>query len=249
MGSLDRAVQILRFLAEKGDAVSLTEIAETTEIPASSAHRVLSSLQAHCFVVQEGRRYRLGFALVPLAQSALRNLSEHGDVTPYLAEVRDRCNEVSSICTLVENLVVCLLVSSVVNEPYRTQFFIRPGQIMPFNGSASGKAILAYQDPDKIEAVISETQFTAYTAKTITDPEKFKQHLKLIRDQGYALCEEELEVGVSAVAVPIRNVSGKASSCLAVVAPSQRLQHHLSHGLIDMLKNVSERMNLCSIAN
>jgi DNA-binding IclR family transcriptional regulator len=251
VGSIDRAVQILKVLAEKGGAASLAEIAHAAGMPTSSAHRIVTTLQAHCFVVkdQDGRRYRLGFGLVPLAQGALKNLSEHSDATPYLAEVRDRWNEVSSVCALVENHVVCLQVSSVVNEPHRTQFFVRPGQIMPFNGSASGKAILAYQDPDKIEAVIFENQFTAYTAMTITDPEEFRQHLKLIRDQGYALCEEELEIGVSAVAVPIKNVSGDVISCLVVVAPSARLRGHIREGLLDMLKNTCERMSLCSIAN
>jgi DNA-binding IclR family transcriptional regulator len=249
MGSLDRGVQILKFLAEKGRAASLTEIAGATGMPPSSAHRILSLLQAHCFVIQANRQYRLGFGLVPLAQGALKSLSNHSDVTPYLVEIRDRWNEVSSICALVENQVVCLEVSLVVNEPHRTQFFIRPGQIMPLNGSASGKVVLAYQDPDIIEAIISESQFRAYTAKTITDPEDLKRHLKVIREQGYALCEEELEIGVSAVAVPIRNVSGKVNACLTIVAPSARLQRHLADGLVDMLKNVSERMSLCSIAN
>jgi DNA-binding IclR family transcriptional regulator len=249
LGSLDRAVHILRYLAEKGKAASLSDISRDTGIPVSSAHRILSSLQAHCFIMQDERQYRLGFALVPLAQSALKNLSEYGDVMPYLAEVRDRWNEVSSICAIVDNHVVCLQVASVVNEPHRTQFFVRAGQIMPFNGSASGKVILAFQDQDMIEAIISTDQFIAYTPKTITDPKDFNQHLKIIRDQGYALCEEELEVGVSAAAVPIKSVSGRVNSCLVVVAPSVRLQSHIEDGLMHMLKSVSERMSLCSIAN
>ena len=249
MGSLDRAVQILRFLAENGDAVSLTEIAEATGIPASSAHRILSSLQAHLFVIQDGRRYRLGFGLVPLAQSALKHLADHGDATPYLTEITGRWNEVCSVCALVENHVVCLQVSSIVNEPHRTQFFVRPGQIMPFNGSASGKVILAYQDLDKTGTIISENELTAYTTKTITGAEEFTQHLRMIREQGYALCEEELEIGVSALAVPIKNVSGEVISCLAVVAPTARLQAHLENGMLKSLRSIGHRMSLCSIAN
>jgi DNA-binding IclR family transcriptional regulator len=244
VSSIDRAVRILRFLAEKGDAAPLKEIQEATEMPASSAHRILSQLLSYNFVVQDkgDRRYGLGFGLVRLAQSAVNHSAGFVDITPRLAEFRDRWNEFSCFCSLVENNVVCLQVLPAVKEPYRTQFFVRPGKILPFNSSASAKVILAYQDLDKIEAIVCQIQFRAFTDKTITDPGVLMQHLELVKEQGYALCEEELEIGVSAIATPIHNIFGDVNSCLTLVAPTARLQIHLSHGLLDTLKNVSERM-------
>jgi DNA-binding IclR family transcriptional regulator len=244
MKSLDRAIQILCVIAEHNEPVGLTQIARTTGMPTSSVHRILAVLQSHGLIVQSqsDRRYGLGYGLVKLAQSAIRNLPGYYDATSYLTEIRDRWNECCFVGSLVDDQVLCLQTMEVDN-PHRMAFYVRPGRTMPFNCSAAGKAILAYQDAQKIEEILSKIEFQAFTPRTITEKEELKRHLSVIREQGYALCEQELEIGVSAAAVPIRDASGKVNSYIAVVAPTARLKMHLAEGLVDMLKSVSKRMS------
>lgn len=248
MKSFHRVVRVLEFLAESGDGASLTQIAQMTGIPITSVHRMLSALQSHDLVVRNprDRTYELGYGLVKLAQPVLSRLSGYWNALPYLDLLRDRWQECCYLGSLVDDQVVCLQIAEVSN-PHRMRFFVHPGRIMPFNCSAGGKVILAHQDAKKIEEIVAKTEFRAFTPRTIIDKEELRQHLSVIRDRGYGLCEEELEIGVSAVAVPIRNVSGKVKSCITVVAPSARLQMHLGDGLADMLKSTGESISSCFI--
>ena len=246
MSTIERGILIMQALAEYGKPAALGELSSATGLASSTIHRILSALQAQGFVDQDGRdrKYRLGYGLVALAQSAIRTSPRYHDLTPFLAEIRDRWHEGCFVATLADSQVICMQTME-VNDAHAVGFYYRPAQVMPIHCAAAGKVILAFQDPAKIDQILAETTMRSFTEHTITDAAQLKEHLELIRQRGYALCEDELELGVSGAAVPIRDGEGCVIWSLAVVAPSVRLHRHLGLGLIDSLVDIRRRIMTC----
>lgn len=245
MRTLNRATLILQILADHDEPVRVTEIAEKAGMPISTVHRILSGLVVNRLVIQNSvtRKYSPGYGLVRLAQSASNGFRSYVDATAHLAEVRDTWDECAFIAALRDNQVLCIQTIEVDN-PNRTGFYVRQGRIMPFNCSASGKVILAYQTMQKIEDILNSVELYRFTPTTITGREELKRHLSIIKRHGYAVSREEHEIGVDGVAVPVIEASGKVNSCIAVVAPSARLRNHLKNGLTDMMIDVSKNLSL-----
>jgi DNA-binding IclR family transcriptional regulator len=96
------------------------------------------------------------------------------------------------------------------------------GQRLPAYCTASGKVFLAYLTPAEIDDYLSQS-LTSYTKNTVTQPELIRAQLATIREKGYAFDDEEYEVGVRAVAAPIRNQKGKVAAAVSVPCPASRL--------------------------
>ena len=106
---------------------------------------------------------------------------------------------------------------------------------MPFHCASSSKVLIAYQSPEEIDRIINETPITKYTHQTITEPEKLKKHFNEIREKGYAICKDELEEGIKAIAAPIKNVNGKVIASITITGVSKRIS---SNNIEELIKVV-----------
>lgn len=218
--SVDRALSILDLLVSN-EALGVTEIAGILGVHKSTAFRLLSVLETHQLIIQNGERgrYRLGFGVVRLAGAVTMRLDlvrESQDVCRALAvELRETINIAIMDAGAAVNVTQELGGSAV-----RVDSWI--GRQTPLHATSSGKVLLAGASPAEIDAVIAERP-VELTPFTITDPTALRAELDRVRLRGWASTTSELEIGLNAVAAPIRGPGGGVLGAVSASGPGYRL--------------------------
>jgi DNA-binding IclR family transcriptional regulator len=218
--SVDRALSVLEILAAHGEA-GVTDIAAELGVHKSTAFRLVAVLESRGFVEQlvDRGKYRLGFGVVRLAGAAAAQLD-------IAQEGRRICQALAA--DLEETVNIAILDSdravnvSQVRGPAALSTHNWVGQGTPLHATSSGKVLLAHAS-DAVRKGVLSRELQRYTAATITDPEELAQHLDRIVEQGWGSTVEEYEVGLSAVAAPVRGADGDVIAALSVSGPSFRM--------------------------
>src|SRR3990172_280576 len=219
--SVTRSLDLLEALAAPGE-LGLVELATRAGLQPSTAHRLLATLTERGYTLQseETGRYLLGYKVLELASfvnartTHLRTL-----VRPYLASVQRVTGETANLTVFEPPDVIFL---DQVEGTRSVRMFTQVGLAVPAHTSASGKAILAYQPPEVIDALLTRG-LQRLTPRTITAPDELRKELARIRRRGYAIDNEEHEEGVSCVSAPIFDFEGAVCAAISVSAPTQRI--------------------------
>lgn len=218
--SVDRALQIMELIAETGSA-GITDMSVRLGVHKSTVSRIVASLEARGFVEQipGGRQYRIGFTIVRLAGSttATMDLTKLGqDICTALAE---ETGETTNLAVLsgaeAINVVEALGPSSVALQTW-------VGQASPAHATSSGKVLLAGLTEPALRAMYSDG-LKRYTDHTITDLDELVADVALTAERGWAVADEELEVGLVAIAAPVRDHTKGVISALSISGPRYRL--------------------------
>jgi IclR family acetate operon transcriptional repressor len=220
--SVDRSLAILETLATADD-LRLIEIAARTGLQPSTVHRLLGTLVARGYAVQSRPtgRYMLGYRLLWLAGLAgervgrLRLLAR-----PHLVSVREATGETANLSILAPpNSVYVEQVEGV----RAVRMLAHIGAAVPAHASAAGKAMLAAASPDDLSQILGSDPLPALTPHTITSLTGLRQELEQVNRKGFAVDQEEHELGVNCVAAPVFDDHG-AAAAISVSAPSLRIQ-------------------------
>jgi IclR family KDG regulon transcriptional repressor len=240
--SVDRIVTILSLLSNAGKGMGITELYATCDLPKSTLHRTLNSLMQHGFVLQdaESKKYRLGPAILRLSTSFLMQSDLRNYARSYLEALGSELNETVYLTVLQDESAICV---DTFGASRNLNYFVHIGREMPFNTTAAAKVILAYQPEELIKKIIYAKKLTKLTENSIIDPDYLFQHLLKIRQQGYGICEEEMEEGVTAIAAPIWSWGGRVIASVAVIGPSVRLQGEMQKNIIDKIRCAAEKIS------
>lgn len=219
---VDRTLELLEALSADGSGVGVTKLAEQLGDAPSTVHRLLTVLARHRLVVQDvdSKRYRLGPGVLPLGEAYLRQNTLITLAQPHLAHLRSRTLESVFLTEYVNGDAICVATAE---SPRPLRFFMRVGQRMPYHAAASARAILAFRPAKEAEDLLRHEALQRFTDTTPTTINAVLAELERVREDGYAACDEEMEVGVSALSVPIRNAAAEVIASLSIVAPQQRL--------------------------
>lgn len=219
--ALDRGLALLSGLARR-ERATLTELALGIGMPASSAHRLLATLQRHGLVefdeaTQDWRigveAYRIGSVfltradVVEAAREPMRRLVEATGETANLA--------------LADGGDVVFVSQIETNHPIRA--FFRPGARAPMHASGAGKALLAARPWEEVERLMTRRGLPEFTPRTLTTPQALRADLEATRARGWALDDEERHLGMRCVAAAVRGPAGAATAGLSVSGPAARL--------------------------
>jgi DNA-binding IclR family transcriptional regulator len=218
--SVDRALSVLEILAAQGEA-GVTEVAAELGVHKSTAFRLVAALESRGFVEQLADRgkYRLGFGIVRLAGAAAAQLDIAREGRPICEALAADLEETVNIAILDTDRAVNV---SQARGPAALSTHNWVGQGTPLHATSSGKVLLAYA-PDAVRKGVLSRELPRFTAATITDPEVLQQHLDRIVEQGWGSTVEEYEVGLNAVAAPVRDAAGDVVAAISVSGPSFRL--------------------------
>jgi DNA-binding IclR family transcriptional regulator len=210
---------IIETVAERGPT-GVTAVADALDVPKSTAHDHLRTLEAVGYVVNESGTYRLGTKFLHLGETAR---SSHKLFVNGREEAHtlfdDTDEKYVQLVTEENGRCGVLLAAGWRQGGHTTQ---TPGAYpadLHLHTNAPGKAILAHKDAETVERLISETGLPPRTANTITDEERLLSELETIRDDGYAVDEGELISGMTGVAAPIV-ADGRVRGAIAVYGPS-----------------------------
>lgn len=219
---LDRVFRILDVLTESGSGIGLPEIADRLDLHKSTAHRLMMVLEANRFVERNpiSGRYHLGSRLMELGLSAVSQLSVYEIALPHLRALVAETGETAHLAVLRDGQVVSL-VSAESTQTLRTPVTV--GSRTPAHCTSLGKSMLAFGTEEQVEAYLREQPLKSYTQKTITKVSRFKAELRLTRERGYAIDNEEREVGLRCIGAPIWNSSGDVIAAVSIAGPAFRI--------------------------
>jgi DNA-binding IclR family transcriptional regulator len=218
--SVDRAISVLEILARRGEA-RVTEVAAEISVHKSTAFRLLGALEERGLVEQDQDRgkYRLGFGIVALAGA----VSARMDVTRYGRPVCERLareiGETVNIAVARSHYAVNIDQVAGVSAITAHNWV---GQLTPLHATSSGKILLAYLSEARRCELLEAAGLERFTPATITTVTKLEKQLAAARDRGYATTVEEYEVGLNAVAAPIRSQHGEVVAAVSASGPAYR---------------------------
>jgi IclR family acetate operon transcriptional repressor len=220
--SVDRALTILEILEREG-WMGVTDLAAELGIHKSTAFRLLATLEQRGLVEQhvETQKYRLGFALVRLAGAVRAGLDLTRSARPVCEWLSERTGETVNLAVLeggeVVNIDQVNLSSSVVSVDWL-------GRRTGLHATSTGKVFLASL-PDRVREDVLRGELARMTDRTVTDPGRLRAELDAIRRRGWSATEEELELGLNAVAAPVHGADGSVLAAICVSGPAFRLTH------------------------
>jgi DNA-binding IclR family transcriptional regulator len=220
--SVARAVAILQAFDESRIELGVTELGQLTGIDKSTVYRLLNELQKADLIEQnpETSKYYLGFGLVRLAGLALHRLELTHVARPYLRELASLFQETVNLSILTDSNEIINIDGITSPRMVRNVGWI--GREMPIHAVSGGKVMMAYMSDERVDQILAG-ELERYTEHTITDPVRLREELEQIRQVGYGIAEEELEIGLSAAAAPIRNYEGQVAAIISVSGPVFRL--------------------------
>jgi IclR family KDG regulon transcriptional repressor len=244
MNSIEKAIEILNYLSNERESVRLAEIYPKLLFPKSTVHRILNILVKHSLVSKEKEtsKYRLGLQVLKYANSFSDSFDFKEIARPILKKI---CLEtgLTTYLTVLHN-GHCICIDSVRPIQFMNiHFSVEINKEMPFHCTSSSKVILAYQSPEEIKRVIYEQPLKRYTPKTIVDPKKLEKHLYKIKESGFAFCDEELEKGVNAIAVPVKNIYGKVIASITIVGLAVRIPSNNIEKLLKILLSSAQQLS------
>lgn len=218
--SVDRAVTVLEILARRGEA-GVTEIAAELGVHKSTASRLVGALENRGLVDQVSARgrYRLGLGMVRLAGAAVGRVDLPQLAGEVCALLADELGETVNVAVLHDGQAVN--ISQALGRA-AVSSYNWVGRRTPAHATSSGKVLLAFGSAEQRRAVLGG-ELARFTPHTITDPAVLDRELSEVERRGWAATGEELEIGLNAVAAPIRGADGRVVAAISASGPSYRL--------------------------
>ena len=218
--SVNRAISILQVLALRGPT-TVTEIATELNVHKSTIFRLLATLDARGLVDQNGTRgrYQLGYGVVQLAAGATRQMDLSVISRRVCEALAEEVGETVDIAINDDNAV--LNIDQVIGAAAMTTVDW-VGRRTPLHATSSGKVFLAHMSPTQRDDYLSST-LERFTEHTITDRRELEEQLQTVRDQGYGFTLEEYQIGLAAVAAPIRDIEGHVVAAVGMSGPNFRI--------------------------
>jgi len=246
--SIERALDLLEFLARSSGWVGISELSVATGQPVATVHRLLKTLIAREYVIRDSRtrRYSLGPSFHLLLHTTLQTPSWNELATPLLRELVEISGETANMAVLEHEKAVYVAQA----QPLRmVRMFTELGNRVPLHNTGCGKVLLAFQPESVANAIIAGTGLVPYTQKTLTQPELLRQELARIRENGYAIDNEEQEEGVRCFSVPVYGMNERVVAAISISGPASRLDETRTATLIPQLKRVSHNLSMLLTPN
>ncbi len=222
IGSVQRAIDILNLFDSQSQELGMTDIAEALRLHKSTVAGLMATLEVNGYLDQNPltRKYRLGLKLVERAFIALNQLEVRQIAQPHLRALRDAHDESVNL-GIRDGIEVVYIERLAGNQSLGIHGHI--GKRAPLHCTGLGKALLAWLPPEEVESLIAQCNFTALTEKTITDPQQYRDELQRTRERGFAIDDEENELGGRCVAAPIFDHRGHTVAAISISVPLPRI--------------------------
>ncbi|WP_372697669.1 IclR family transcriptional regulator [Arthrobacter sp. JSM 101049] len=227
--SVERAFELLELIARAGGECTLSELAQETPLPLPTIHRLLRTLVGIGYVRQlPNRRYALGPRLIRLGEVANRQLG--AVASPLLRRLVEQLGESANLAVLDGDKITYV---SQAPSPHSMRMFTEVGRRAGLHNTGAGKAILSVLDDDRIDRLVGQAGMPAPTPNAITSLSALHDEIKKIRSVGFAVDEEEQEVGVRcfAMAVP----GAPTPMAVSISGPITRVDDSLAERAIPAL--------------
>lgn len=239
LSSVSNALRILDLLSEE-ELLGVAEISKRLNLGKASAFRLLYTLEYKGFVIKnQSAKYMLGRKFCYFGEVVSNRQSDFSLAKPELICLRDKLNETVHLSILLPDLNLTFLDK--VSSSHSLQMNSRIGYQMPAYCSGSGKVLLADLLGTDREKELNDIQLQQKTETTITDHQTLIEELRKIKDCGYGLDNEESEIGLTCIAVPVLTYNGKAVAAISISGATQRINQN-KESYVTSLKEASGKI-------
>ncbi|MEG0962063.1 MAG: IclR family transcriptional regulator [Lachnospiraceae bacterium] len=241
----DRLFGAMEIMAAKGP-LTLMQLSKELELNKSTVHRILNSLIYMGYAKQdiENGKYAMSYKILGLANQVLEKSDVLTMVRPFLKKLASLSGETVHFVQLDGNEAV--YIDKVESYQNSVRMVSKVGNRIPLYCSGVGKAIAAQLKDNEVDLLWKNSNIQSYTKNTVVELDKFKKLLKQVRKLGYALDNEEMEIGVRCIAVCITDFNGKPRYAFSISAPISRMTDQrvkeLAVYILDAKADVIEEM-------
>ncbi len=221
VGSFARGLAVIRCFNNDAPRQTLTEVAENTGMARAAARRFLLTLEALGYAESDGKYFSLTPKVFELGYAFLSSLGVGEALSPHVRRVAEAVQETCAAAVLDRDGVVFVARTAGTNRVMSLSHGI--GVRLPAYCSSVGQVLLAHLEPERLQAFLQETHMVRYTDATLVTPRALTARLAEVRARGWAICEQEWEVGLRALAVPLRDASGQVAFALGVSVQAARV--------------------------
>jgi IclR family transcriptional regulator, acetate operon repressor len=220
--ALDRAFLILDVMADAGGEAKLTEIAASAGLNVSTCHHLISTLHNWGYVARgiNSRSYVLGSRILHLSAACLRRVDLPRRAQSFVDRLNDQTREAVQLAIMQDTNLVHILRREARHAVRVEAGF--GGNANAAHATATGKAILAWLPLTEVDRIVADKGLTTFTPGTITDIDKLKEELRLVRRNGYSIDREEFRPGVICLGAAIRDHAGAVVGSISVSSPAFR---------------------------
>jgi len=238
--SLDRGLRLLQAFGEGAAPMTLSEIAETADLPRATARRILLTLQHGGFVSSDGKLFALTPQVLTLAGSYLRSNQLVAVLQPVLDEISTSAQEISSLAVLDRDDVVFIARAS------PTRIFnggVDVGYRLPAFCTAVGRVMLARFADAELKERLGAMRREALTADTVTDAKRLLAAIAADRGRGYSLVDREAEPHFRSIAVPVKRYDGTIVGAINIGAHVDRIStQEMMKRFLPLLREGAEKV-------
>ena len=242
LSSVATAVAVLKAFSEDEAELGVSALSKRLGVAKSTIHRLAVTLVSEGLLEQnpETGKYRLGIGLFGLGALVRRRMNVASEARPHLFRLREGTGETVQLALLDRGEMVYVYD---LESPHAIRMRSDLGARKPSTCTAEGLAVLAFQ-PDAVVREVVGRGLAPRTPRTTTNPAELWAALERVRRQGYAIEDEQSEVGMRSVAAPIRNDGGVVFAAVGVAGPVQRLSDAVLSGFAPMVVETADTISL-----
>lgn len=221
--SLEKALKIIEYMAESNKPARLQDIADSLKMPASTTLRFLVTLEKNGYVMQDldSLRYSLTMKLCHLGNQIASQSSIRDIARPYLVELSEKVGE--STCLAIEEKSQAIYIEVQSGPDNALKVMQRIGKKAPLHCTGVGKLLLLNYDKEDLKQLADNVGLVQLTAHTLSSYEQLLAELERVRNQKYAIDDEECEIGARCIAAPIYDFTNKVVASISVSGPVSRM--------------------------
>ncbi|WP_426169569.1 IclR family transcriptional regulator domain-containing protein [Sandarakinorhabdus sp. DWP1-3-1] len=240
LSTLQRGLSVLRAFDQAHPEMALSEVATVTGLPPAAARRCLNTLVALGYVAQVGRKFLLRPEVLSFGSAYLASMNIEQVAVPPLQLLRDNTGDSASLAVRSgrDLLYVCHIPTN-----RRIRLGVGVGTRFPLHATSMGKVLLAYQEPAGIEAFLAAGALARLTERTVTDPQAFRDRLRMVRERSYDSALDELDYGIVSVAVPVLGAENRVVAAINCSTSTTRIsQDELVRTRLPMLREAAREI-------
>lgn len=240
--AVERALNILEAIAERGSGLTNAELSRKLKIPKSSASYILRALERRGYLRRErlSGKYRLGLKVVSLSRGVLSGVDIRELARPVMRQLVERCQLTSHLAVLDEGRAVYV---DKVEAPGFIKMDTWVGRRMEAHATAVGKSLLAHLPVGEVDAIIKQHGLTKRTSKTIASRAPLLRELERVRLHGYAVDDEENNLGARCVAAPIFDNLGDVVASVGVSGTSGQVNKSTIPKMVEWVKEAARKIS------
>lgn len=217
MGGFAKGLKVLEAFGRERQRLSITDASDLSGLDRATARRCLLTLSELGYADYDGKFFSLTPKILRIGHAWLSATPLPVLLQPHLDQLSERLGH-SASASILDNTEIVYIARAAQKRVMSIN--LMPGSRLPAYSASMGRVLLAALSDTEVEAILATSQLKAHTPRTLTDPRLLKEEIGKVREQGYAVIDQELEIGLCSIAIPVSNDRGRVVAAINVGAPA-----------------------------